>query len=228
MNTLTNVIIRPYSAENKVTNQGNRPYAGISIIPKAKSSRTGVSVEYEYDPNKYWFVVRASYGRERRASDYMIEDGTFTYLPKHFIYKMKDEKRMRSEEVLVPNMLFIYATREQADKYVKETSQLSFLTYYYDHFHQENGKNPPLVVPNHEMRNFILATSTDSAHVRLVTAEQCHFKNGDTVRVIDGPFSGVEGRVARLAGQQRVIVTLKGLCSVATAYIPTAFLETME
>ena len=92
----------------------------------------------------------------------------------------------------------------------------------------ENGKNPPMVVPDGEMRNFMLATSTESEHVRLVKPGQCHFKSGDPVRVIGGPFCGVEGRVARLAGQQRVIVAISGLCSIATAYIPSAFIETIE
>lgn len=225
MSTLTNVDIRSYRAENKDTGRTSAADEGISIIPKATSSLTGVSVEYVHDPNKNWYVVRASYGRERRAYNYMVEDGTFTYLPRHIVYKIKNEKRVRIDEVLVPNILFVYATREKADEYVRDTAQLAFLTYYYDHFHTENGKNPPLVVPNDEMYNFVLATSTDSEHVRLVNAEQCRFKSGDTVRVIGGPFRGVEGRVARLAGQQRVIVTVTGLCSVATAYIPSAFLE---
>ena len=228
MSTLTNVDIRPYRAENKNTGRTSAANEGISTIPKATSSQTGVSVEYAHDPNKNWYVVRASYGRERRAYDYMVEDGTFTYLPRHIVYKLKDEKRVRTEEVLVPNILFVYATREKADEYVRNTAQLDFLTYYYDHFHKEKGKNPPLVVPNDEMHNFVLATSTESEHVRLVNVEQCRFKSGDTVRVVGGPFCGVEGRVARLAGQQRVVVTVSGLCSIATAYIPSAFLETIN
>jgi len=189
------------------------------------NTQTGVSVEYAHDPNKKWFVVRASYGRERRASDFMVNDGTFTYLPTHTVYKLRDEKLVRTEEVLVPNILFVYATPEKVDEYVKETAQLSFLTYYYDHFHQQLGKNPPLVVPDKEMFNFVRVTCIGNEHVKLVNPEQCHFKSGDVVKVINGPFCGVEGRVARLAGQQRVVVTVTGLCSVATAYIPSAFLE---
>jgi len=228
MSTLTNVDIRPYHAENKSAGRTSAAKESVSIIPKAISSQTGVSVEYAQDPSKKWYVVRASYGRERRAYDYMVEDGTFTYLPRHTVYKLRNDRRVRTEEVLVPNILFVYATREKADEYVQDTAQLDFLTYYYDHFHTENGKNPPLVVPNSEMHNFVLVTSTDSEHVRLVNAEQCRFKSGDTVRVVGGPFCGVEGRVARVSGQQRVIVTINGLCSVATAYIPSAFLETIE
>ena len=49
-------------------------------------------------------------------------------------------------------------------------------------------------------------------------------KQGDFVRIIEGPFKGIEGRVTKITGQKRVIVELPGLCSVATAYIPKVFL----
>ena len=43
---------------------------------------------------------------------------------------------------------------------------------------------------------------------------------GDYVVVKEGEFKGVHGRVARIAGQQRVIVELFDGCLVATAYVP--------
>ena len=78
------------------------------------------------------------------------------------------------------------------------------------------------------MTNFIKATSTNNEHVRIVSAEQCHYKSGDTVKVIGGEFEGVIGKVARIAGQQRVVVEISGLCLVATAYIPTIFIESFK
>ena len=45
------------------------------------------------------------------------------------------------------------------------------------------------------------------------------------VKVIGGEFEGVIGKVARIAGQQRVVVEISGLCLVATAYIPTDFIR---
>ena len=51
------------------------------------------------------------------------------------------------------------------------------------------------------------------------------FQAGQTVRVIDGVFKGVVGKVARYHGQQRVAVVIDGLLTVATAYVPSAFLE---
>lgn len=93
---------------------------------------------------------------------------------------------------------------------------------------EENGKHPPLTIPFAAMINFIKATSTDSEHVRIVALEQCHYKSGDLVKVIGGEFEGVTGKVARIAGQQRVVVEITGLCLVATAYIPTNLIKELK
>lgn len=45
------------------------------------------------------------------------------------------------------------------------------------------------------------------------------------VKVIGGELEGNIGKVARVVGQKRVVVELLGLCLVATAHIPTDFIE---
>ena len=132
-------------------------------------------------------------------------------------------------ETLIPNLLFVYTTEEKAKEYVKETPALSYLTYYYNHFElDDDQKNPPLTVSCKEMENFIIATCNSSEHLMFVDESQCHFKGGEIVKVIEGLFKGVEGRVARVSGQQRVIVTLSQVGLVSTAYVPTAFLTVIS
>ena len=38
----------------------------------------------------------------------------------------------------------------------------------------------------------------------------------------------VVGKVARIAGQQRIVVEISGLCLVATAYIPTDIIKIVK
>ena len=195
-------------------------------IPEARNSQTGVSVRYVPTPQKSWYVFRASYGREDKASDYIVEDGTFVYIAKRFARKSVNGKQKKVLETLIPNLLFVYTTKEKAEEYIKNTPALSYLTYYYNHFELDDDlKNPPLTVSSKEMENFIIATCNKSEHLKFVDESQCHFKSGETVKIIDGGFKGVEGRVARVSGQQRVIVTLTNVGLVSTAYIPTAFIE---
>ena len=223
MNTLSNVETR--QGESNPSNVRLTP----DVFPEAKSSKTGVSVEYVEMPDKSWYVFRASYGREDKASDYIVEDGTFVYIAKRYIRKSVLGKSKKVLETLIPNLLFVYTTPEKAEEYIKDTPALSFLTYYYNHFHKdEQQKNPPLTIPCKEMENFMLATCNKNEHLMFVNKEQCHFKGGETVRVIDGIFKGVEGKVARVSGQQRVIVSLTKIGLISTAYIPTAFLQKLD
>jgi transcription antitermination factor NusG len=172
-----------------------------------------------------WFVFRASYGREDKALEYMVEDGTFVYIAKRYARRTVNGKQKRVLETLIPNLLFVYTTAEKAEKYIKNTPALSYLTYYYNHFElDEDQKNPPLTVSRKEMENFIIATCNNNEHLKFVDESQCHFRGGEIVKVVEGLFKGVEGKVARVSGQQRVIVSLSQVGLVSTAYIPTAFL----
>ena len=198
-------------------------------IPEARNSQTGVSVRYVPAPDKRWYVLRASYGREDKASDYIVEDGTFVYIAKRYARKTVNGKQKKVLENLIPNLLFVYTSKEKAEEYVKNTPSLSYLTYYYNHFElDETQKNPPLTVSCKEMENFIIATCNKSEHLKFVDEEQCHFKGGEIVKVVDGLFKGVEGRVARVSGQQRVIVTLSQVGLVSTAYVPSAFIKILD
>ena len=220
MSTLSNVETR--------RGEANPPSVRVAsdTIPEAKSSQTGVSVRYVPAPDKKWYVLRASYGREDKASDYIVEDGTFVYIAKRYTRKTVKGKQKKVLETLIPNLLFVYTTEDKAEEYIKNTPALSFLTYYYNHFElDKDRKNPPLTVSCKEMENFIIATCNSSEHLKFVNESQCHFKGGETVKVIDGLFKGVEGRVARVSGQQRVVITLSQLGLVSTAYVPTAFLK---
>ena len=198
-------------------------------IPEARSSQTGVSVRYVPTPGKRWYVFRASYGREDRAKDYIVGDGTFVYIAKRYARKTVNGKQKKVLETLIPNLLFVYTTEDKAEEYIKNTPALSFLTYYYNHFEiDDDQKNPPLTVSRKEMENFIVATCNKSEHLKFVDETQCHFKGGETVKVVDGLFKGAEGRVARVSGQQRVVISLSSIGLISTAYIPTAFLRPID
>ena len=231
MSTLSNVKTR----RGEATPPSVRVLRGIEAtegrlapdtIPEAKSSQTGVSVKYVPTPDKSWYVFRASYGREDRAKDYIVEDGTFVYIAKRYTHKSVNGKQKKVLETLIPNLLFVYTTEAKANEYIKSTPPISFLSYYYNHFRlDENQKNPPLTISRKEMENFIIATCNQSEHLKFVTESQCHFKGGETVEIIDGMFKGVEGRVARVSGPQRVVISLTDVGLISTAYIPTAFLR---
>ena len=206
------------------------PHVGLTsgVLPEAQRSQTGVSSEYAPKENHHWFVLRVIYNRQEKARDIISNINVQTYIPMHYIIKKEIGKKKRILAPLLPNLFFVYTTRKVADAIVKEKGDgISVIKYYLDKTKPQegNGKHPPLTIPFAAMTNFIKVTSTGSEHVRIVSAEQCKYKSGDMVKVIAGEFEGTTGKVARIAGQQRVVVEISGLCLIATAYIPTDFIK---
>ena len=218
MNTVPNVDIRR-------GNEHHRFGFTATAIPEANGSQTGVSVENAQSETKQWYVLRVSYGRAEKANELLKAKGIETHIPLHTIYKEVNGKRKKQRIPLLPNFLFAKTTLSVLQSFLMSSPDLNFITFYYDHFNKKpDGKNPPLIVPKEPMDNFIKLTSIDDEHILLIDEVNGTYKQGDYVRIIDGQFKGIEGRVTKITGQKRVIVELPGLCSVATAYIPKGFL----
>lgn len=199
---------------------------------ETKNSQTGVSSNCVPKGKKQWFVLRVTYGRTEKALGYFQAKNVETYLPMHYVVKIVNGNRKLIKEPLLPNIIFAYMTREKTHEFVKKPAlTASWIKYYTDKtkpVEPETGKNPPVIIPDNEMTNFIKLTSVNSEHIMVLPPKRCHFKKNDLVRIIEGPFTGVVGRVGRAAGQQRVIVVLEGLCNVATAYIPNDFIQSID
>lgn len=200
-----------------------------SGLPEAQSSHTGVSSDYTPKVGHQWYVLRVTYNRVQAAQKRIDRAGVQTYQPMHYVVeKDKIGKKKRIQKPLLPNLVFVYATREEVNMIVGQRDNgLSVIKFYLDKTQplESNGHHPPMTIPYDAMQNFIRVTSTQSEHVRIVTPSQCKYKSGDLVRIIAGEFEGTIGKVARIAGQQRVVVEITGLCLVATAYVPAEFIE---
>ena len=217
---------------------GNKPsHAGLTSnvspkvqSPEAENSHTGVTSDFVPKENHEWFVLRATYGRSEMACNELRGKGILTYMPMHKVMKIIDGKKKRIEEPLLPNIIFAYCTRPEIEAFVKYPAPTArYLKYYLNKtlpVELMTGFHPPLVVPDQEMRNFILLTTIDNEHVMMIDSNRCHYKRGDVVRITDGQFKGVVGKVVRAAGQQRVAMEIEGLCTIVTAYIPSDFIQT--
>ena len=205
------------------------PSAGLtSCTPSISKNKGGVSVENVPDASKQWFVLRVSYGRIVKAKAFVEAKGFECYVPIRYKEVKKHDKKRIITEPLLSSFLFVHAAAEQVDSFlqdknIKAPENKALLSYYYDHTsHCENSptKNPPLVISDAAMDNFIRLTSIHNPHIIPVTSENIKYKLGDEVMITEGDFKDIHGRVARIAGQQRVVVELFEGYLVATAYIP--------
>ena len=113
------------------------PYVGLAsdVLPeaqsydKAESSRTGVSTNYALSGTNiskpvlpviykkrreedipHWYALRTTYGREKKAYDYMIGKGVTAFYPTQTKVKLINGKRKEVTESLLPNIFFAYGT----------------------------------------------------------------------------------------------------------------------
>lgn len=208
----------------------------ISCTPSIPKNKGGVSVENVLSVNKKWFVLRVTYGRVLKAKAFIEAKGLKCYVPLRYKEIRKQGKKRIITEPLVSSFAFVHASVEQVDfllqdKNIKTLENKALLSYYYDHTsHCENtpSKNPPLVISDTAMDNFIRLTSIHNAHIIPITSENIKYKLGDNVIITEGEFKDIRGRVVRIAGQQRVVVELFDGCLVATAYIPNGAMNKVE
>lgn len=206
------------------------PSAGLTSCTSSISENVGngVSVRSVPTENDQWFVLRVSYGRILKAKTFIEAKGLECYIPLRYKEIKKQCKKRIIIEPLLPSFIFIHTTEEQIEALLHENKVVTnesrpLLSYYFDHtIHRQDNpdRNPPLTIRDEAMSDFIHLTSIKSPHIIPITSNNIQFKLGDHVVVTDGEFKGIHGRVARIAGQQRVVVELFDGCLVATAYVP--------
>lgn len=174
----------------------------------------------------HWYVLRVTYGREKKAYDYLISKNVEAFYPTIRTVKEVDGKRKIVEESRLPNIFFAHGTEKEIKSFVYDNVNLPYLRFYYRHFHEGSRiVKEPLIVPNYQIESLKIICASEAEDVIIVPPDVHKFKKGQTVRVIDGVFKGVVGKVARYHGQQRVAIIIDGLLTVASAYVPNAFLE---
>ena len=223
------------------------PCVGLTsnTLPKAQStvsaesSQTGVSTRNAHISVKskaqkeedvpHWYALRTTYGREKKAYDYMTAKGITAFYPTIKTVKLIKGKRKVVTESRLPNIFFAYGTEEQLKSFVYDNVNLPFLRFYYRHVHiGRRIEKIPLIVPDYQMESLKIICAADADNTIVSLAEVPKFEKGQLVRVTEGAFKGVIGRVARWQGQQRVGVCIEEIGTIATAYIPNAFIEIVK
>ncbi len=206
----------PVAAENSHT--GVSTGSALSRTKPATGKRT--------EDTPHWYALRTTYGREKKAYEYLVSKNIVAFLPTMRQVKLVDGKSITTEQSRIPNLFFAYATEEQLKPFVFDNVNLPFLRFYYRHTRVANKVvKEPLIVPDHQMESFKIICTADSEDIIASTDEIERFKEGQQVRITDGKFKGVVGMVARYQSQQRVGIVIDGLLTVCTAYVPSAFLE---
>lgn len=174
----------------------------------------------------HWYALRVTYGREKKVYDYLVSKNIEAFYPTITTVKLVDGKRKAIEESRLPNIFFARGTEDEIKSFVYDNVNLPHLRFYYRHLHEgARITKHPLIVPDYQIENLKIICASEAEDIILVPSDVEKFKTGQTVRVIEGAFAGLIGKVARYHGQQRVAIIIDGLLTIASAYVPKAFIE---
>ena len=167
-----------------------------------------------------WYALRATYSRELKIQAHLQEKGVRTFIPMMW---QSSPARPGIQRKLVPaisNLVFVYWTREGIDSYIRSFGDVRPVNYYWD-----RTTNSPLTIPDKDMENFITVASTLDEDLIYLTEVSDKLREGQAVKVKEGPFKGVEGKIVRIRKSRRILVELPGMLAVASTYVAPEEIE---
>lgn len=148
----------------------------------------------------HWYALKVFYNKVFAVEEELTADDTECYVPVEETMVERGGQRRKVRRPVINSLMFFRAAEERA---VAVQRQLT----------------------DREMNVFMLVASSGETGLEYFGDEDRKFAEGQRVRVTDGPFRGAEGSIQRIHGDRRLLVSIRGICAVATTYIPKAFLE---
>lgn len=168
-----------------------------------------------------WYALKVFYNKVFEMRDDLARLGLECYVPVTTVtIERPGGVKRRVERPLVSSLMFVRCTDASLASLPAVIEGRALI-----YSRREGGSLVPVPIPDREMDIFMLVTSGGAEGLEYIGEDSPLYHQGDRVRVIDGPFKGSEGHIARIGRDHRLVVTVKGLCAVATSYIPRAFLE---
>lgn len=169
---------------------------------------------------KQWFAIRVTYGRELKFQTVLNDAGFETFIP--MTVKKVEIGGLKSVKIVpaVSNLCFVYAEMNSLKSFFFDMGEACPARFMWD-----RATRNPIVIPDKVMSDFMLVSKAMLEDTIYLSEVNSKLREGQAVRVLGGPFKGVEGKVVRIKKSRRVMIELPGMLAVATTYIPSDLLE---
>jgi transcription antitermination factor NusG len=177
------------------------------------------------DSQLFWYVLFAANGKAVKIKPY-LEAATVEYFFPIYYKERKIRGTERCERIALPllgNLIFVKSSKNSLNPILKEV-KLS-LNISSDLYYRDYGDKRVIVIPENQMRNFIAVAGNEKEQVIYLSNDEVNLKKGVKVRITGGVFAGVEGVFMRIKGDKRLVVSIPNLFSVATAFIPSCYVQ---
>lgn len=173
-----------------------------------------------------WYVLRVTYQREISASERLNELGIENYVPT-LRTRVRNDKGVVigwKTEPLVHNYIFVHDS--YSNILAVKHGKLEHLRFMMGK-DSEGLNSVPQYVPDKQMQDFMKVVRTMGSKP---VDPNIDLKKGDRVRILTGPFEGVEGIYIKMPNrhEKRVVVKILGIAAVATMALNASDIEKIE
>lgn len=169
-----------------------------------------------------WYILRSSDNMALDAGIRLSGLGMRTFCPTEYRASKIGEDKVWEQYPSRPDLLFVYGTYDDILSLITlhGMKSLEFLSTP-----SSGSITTPVTVSDYDMENLMRLVNVGMPQSYSVTEKEIHYRPGGPVRVTEGPFKDIVGRVARIHTQTRVVVSIPGVISYATTYIPKHQME---
>lgn len=154
--------------------------------------------------------MRATYKREFVAQEYLRGKGIEVFIPLRREVKVIRGNKRKVTVPAINSLIFVYACKEQIQQAKFGVDYLQYLT------RQLDGKRVPIVVPSHQMEQFIAVVEDDTIDKTYFAPGEVNLVEGTRVKVHGGALDGFEGILMKMKGRRnkQFFLEVEGVVSV--------------
>ena len=195
-----------------------------------------------------WFVLRA-YKNEKKAEEVLSGDQGLPYfIPKQYAVRTYHGKKTKHLVPVIPGLVFVHATHADICEFKKRHNFLQFVmktrraggqaaqSRAATSTHMQPAPDRAtaglvstpqptqdyLIVPDKQMADFIQVAGQHEAAIDFYAPEELHLEKGTPVRILGGPFDGVEGSFLKVQGARarRLVVQIPNTLAAVVSVEP--------
>lgn len=173
-----------------------------------------------------WYVTRCHSQAHNKVRSLLTAKDIEYFVPETM--QMVKEKGKKTKK-LIPvfkDLFFVHASFNQIKEYIS-TDAIPIIFYF---SHTSHIQDDALWVSDREMHSFMRALRCVDNNPTVRPFGEINFKQGDYIRVVDGPLEGAEGYFLQLRRGQRkqLVIALANLMTVNLAIGKDDLIEIVE
>lgn len=192
----------------------------MSLTPTDPSSEA--TVPSGQPTSATWYALRTFYCKEEALGEYLTGEGLHSFIPMRYAERPNGEgKPHRVQVPAVHNLVFLKKTFQ-----TRELNRLLTASPVPFQPLKKADGSAPAEIPDSAMTEFRAVCDPNYTGTVYLDSAEADARPGSKVRVIHGPFTGLEGKLTRYKGRYYVVVSLATVGVLV--HIPKWYCEKLE